>query len=621
MLMPLKPKSSQATSGPTPKPLAPAKKYFITMFLISCLLLAVFTLVIYQQSKANEESTKWVIHSYEVMRNTRAMIINMYDADAAIRNYTNNSSSESLKAYQDAITKLDEKLKALEELTPDNPQQHENAIELQQNIAHFDEISGAEIELLRKHNFTATALQADSEARAQIIQDTREKIGKFGRAEMDLLNARVKASRAQQRNYMRTLFIGAILDLGAFVIANIVIFGLITRGSEVEEELRKSEERFRFLMHGINDGIFDRNLVDNTVYFSPAAKAMLGFSDNEIPNTAEAIDGLIHPDDIAGVWEAVQRYADHESPSYSSLFRMRHKNGDWHWILSRGVGIWDQSGKMLRLVGAHTDVTSQKLREEELKQLNADLEGFTYIASHDLRAPLVNLKGFSMEMQRSLTEAKDVLDRVKTRLPDTERQTLDQALDKDIPEAIGFIQSSVEKMDKLTSAILDLSRIGRREFHLQPVDTGVLVKRCLNALAYEIGAQKVNIECGELPTVISDAVALEQIFGNILDNAVKYLDQHRTGRIEIDAITLTTEIIFSIRDNGRGIGPGDENKVFDIFRRAGNTGNIRGAGMGMAYVKATLRKLSGRIWFQSVPGVGTVFYVGLPTRNIQSEAA
>jgi len=190
-----------------------------------------------------------------------------------------------------------------------------------------------------------------------------------------------------------------------------------------------------------------------------------------------------------------------------------------------------------------------------------------------------------------------------------------------MPEAIGFIQSSVEKMDKLTGAILDLSRIGRREFHLREIDTALLVKRCLNALAYETGSRKIEIVCGDLPPIVSDSVALEQVFGNVLDNAVKYLDPARPGKIEINAITLSNETIFSIRDNGRGISHQDERKVFDIFRRAGNTGNIRGAGIGMAYVKATLRKLGGRIWFQSQPDIGTVFYVSLPSAAERREAA
>lgn len=273
---------------------------------------------------------------------------------------------------------------------------------------------------------------------------------------------------------------------------------------------------------------------------------------------------------------------------------------------------------MRRLVGARTDITAQKKREEDLKQLNADLEGFTYIASHDLRAPLVNLKGFALELQHAMGQIRPLLERACSNISPADRKIFAQVFEKDMPEAIGFVQSSVDRMDKLTGAILDLSRIGRREYHMQIIDTGALVRRCLDVLTYEISSRQIEIVCSTLPAVVSDPMALEQVFGNILENAVKYLQPGRPGHIDVSALVTPTETIFAVKDNGRGISEGDEKKVFDIFRRAGNVGDIRGAGMGMAYVRAALRRLGGRIWFQSTPGKGTVFYVSLPAVQAQN---
>jgi signal transduction histidine kinase len=167
-------------------------------------------------------------------------------------------------------------------------------------------------------------------------------------------------------------------------------------------------------------------------------------------------------------------------------------------------------------------------------------------------------------------------------------------------------------MNLLTSAMLDLSRIGSRKYNFETVDTDKIIKRCIDNLAFEITQKNVAVNCEELPAVTSDGLALEQVFANILDNAVKYLDPARPGSIAIHALHLPGIIQFSIQDNGRGIPDKDRDKVFDVFRRAGNTGVERGAGMGMAYVRALLRKLGGTIWYISQVNQGTTFFFTVP---------
>ena len=138
------------------------------------------------------------------------------------------------------------------------------------------------------------------------------------------------------------------------------------------------------------------------------------------------------------------------------------------------------------------------------------------------------------------------------------------------------------------------------------------MRRCLDTLAYEINRKNVTVTCADLPGIKSDSLALEQVLSNIIDNAVKYLDPSRPGRIDIQVRGYGHEIILSIADNGRGVAQDDKEKVFQIFRRARNASDVRGMGMGMAYVQATVRKLNGAIWFTSVIGEGTTFFLRLP---------
>jgi signal transduction histidine kinase len=161
-------------------------------------------------------------------------------------------------------------------------------------------------------------------------------------------------------------------------------------------------------------------------------------------------------------------------------------------------------------------------------------------------------------------------------------------------------------MDQLINAILKLSRLGRREIKLEPVDVNAIVQATLDSLTYQLGEHQVAVTVGTLPQVVADRTAMEQIVGNLLGNAVKYLDPDRAGEIEITAQHNHDKVRFQIRDNGRGIAAEDMDKVFAPFRRAGRQ-DVPGEGMGLPYVQALVRRHGGRIWCESELGVGTTF--------------
>ena len=247
-----------------------------------------------------------------------------------------------------------------------------------------------------------------------------------------------------------------------------------------------------------------------------------------------------------------------------------------------------------------------KTYSEDLLRINEELKNFVYIVSHDLRAPLVNIKGFSHELGQAVKEFSPLLEKHLVRFDDGEKQRLEGLLKKEIPEALGFIGSSIMRMDALINSILKLSRLGRNELKPELVDTESVVHALLKSLAHQIDMHNVQITIGTLPEIIIDRTAIEHIFGNILDNALKYLESTRPGKIEVTSERNAEEAIFSIRDNGRGIAKDDIPKIFDLFRRAGKQ-DVPGEGMGLAYVKTLVRRHGGRIWCESEPGAGTTF--------------
>jgi PAS domain S-box-containing protein len=275
-------------------------------------------------------------------------------------------------------------------------------------------------------------------------------------------------------------------------------------------------------------------------------------------------------------------------------------------------------GEVHGIVCVAQDIAERKRNEEKLKafsedlqEINEELKSFAYIVSHDLRAPLVNIRGFSEELNRALQEIGPCFEKHLPHLDQADREKVGPLLHKDIPEAISFIGSSVSRMDNLISAILKLSRAGRRTLSLEPVSVQELVGTIVSSLAHQIGSRNISVNAQDLPEVIADKMALEQILGNLLDNAVKYLEPARPGELEVSVERNLGEAIFHVRDNGRGMAKGDIPKAFEIFRRVGRQ-DVPGEGMGLAYVKALVRLHGGRIWCASEPGKGTTFSFTLP---------
>ncbi len=245
-------------------------------------------------------------------------------------------------------------------------------------------------------------------------------------------------------------------------------------------------------------------------------------------------------------------------------------------------------------------------RTRDLAESNEELKSFMYSISHDLRAPLVNIKGFSEELDRSLQEIVPCFDRQLPLLAEADKERIAPILKKDIPESLNFIGSSVNRMDNLINAILKLSRAGRRKLNPERIRVAELMRTILHSLAHQIEARHVRVSVGELPDVVADGTALEQIFGNLLDNAVKYLEPGRTGDIEISADADEESVVFHVRDNGRGMAQEDIPKAFEIFRRVGRQ-DVPGEGIGLAQVRTLVRLHGGRIWCESQLGVGTTF--------------
>ncbi|MEA3122218.1 MAG: hypothetical protein QOH33_1791 [Paraburkholderia sp.] len=293
-------------------------------------------------------------------------------------------------------------------------------------------------------------------------------------------------------------------------------------------------------------------------------------------------------------------------------------------VLHRTSARLAQAEREQAVLQAALQARAQELTEvnENLRHQKQDNDMFIYSVSHDLRSPLVNLQGFSRELQVSCDELRAMLD--DARLPEAERERIAQVLDGNLGEALHFLRTAVARSASIIDALLRVSRAGRLEYQWQRVSVARTVARVVETLRATIAERGVSISVGELPPAWGDPTAIEQIFGNLLGNAVNYLDPGRPGRIEIGATDAPAALAdararmrtYYVKDNGLGIPAACMPKMFSAFQRLRGD-RAKGEGIGLALVRRITERHGGRAWVESMEGVGSTFFVMLPEQPLR----
>jgi signal transduction histidine kinase len=319
-------------------------------------------------------------------------------------------------------------------------------------------------------------------------------------------------------------------------------------------------------------------------------------------------------------------------------------------VIVNSVAVYDASGNYLANRSTLFDATEKKRAEAAIHQLNealeqrvadrtaelaatnADLEQkkqenemFVYSASHDLRSPLVNLQAFSQELSLVLQSIRQLI--TGSDLPaDKAAQGL-KLIDVDMERGIRFIQTAVSRLDAIIDALLRLSRAGRIEYQPQRIDANQMVGRILESMSATLFDRGVSVEVADLPDCWGDPTAVEQVFANLIGNAVNYLDATRPGTIAIGSRQADSNVdgdpsatIYYVKDNGLGIDPAYHGKVFQALKRL-HPKVAPGEGIGLAIAKRIVDRHGGEITFDSAAGEGTTFIVTLPTSNLTSNPA
>lgn len=246
----------------------------------------------------------------------------------------------------------------------------------------------------------------------------------------------------------------------------------------------------------------------------------------------------------------------------------------------------------------------------EMTRKNEEMESMIYIASHDLRSPLVNIQGFGQRLEKAATDIDARL--AQDDVPAAVRTDLAKTLKERIPTALGFIKSGSLKMDTLINGLLRLSRAGRAHLDIRPLDMNAMLHEIVGNLTIQTQQADATIRIDPLPPCLGDQTQINQVFTNLIDNALKYRDPARSLEIRISGQRGRDSVSYVVADTGLGIAEDFQPKVWQLFHRLDPNGPVAGEGLGLSLVRRIIDRHDGKISLASQPGVGSRFIVELP---------
>jgi PAS domain S-box-containing protein len=385
------------------------------------------------------------------------------------------------------------------------------------------------------------------------------------------------------------------------------MFTDITDRKQAEEALRLSSERLQLATRAARIGIWDWDIPRNELVWDESMYHLYGLRSGDFGEAYDAWIRTVHPEDKARTDGEIQAALRGER-EYAPEFRIVRADGSIRYIKADSRTIRDPEGKPLRMIGTNIDITEIKRAEEEIRKLNEELEqrvaertaalqatnkeleGFSYSVSHDLRAPLRAVAGFSRILQE---EYKSSLDAEGQRL-------LDQ------------VNQGATRMGRLIDDILAFSRMSRTKMGTQVVDMTAMARDVFADLQASAADRKIRFTLNALPPAMGDLAMLRQVWSNLLGNAVKYTAQREEAIIEVSGSFQGNELVYCVKDNGAGFDMQYANKLFGVFQRLHTDAQFEGTGIGLAIVRRVLERHSGRVWAEGKVNQGATFHFALP---------
>jgi PAS domain S-box-containing protein len=574
-------------------------------------------LISYQSINAFVVAARWDDHTRQVMlavTDLRAMI---KDAELSTRAYVLSGSQEDLRPYRDSSATVMPQIARLRALTADNLSHQKRLDHLEPSVRQLFADDLRTQRLRDTAGIDAARRWVTGPGHLQLFDGAKQIVSAMLQEESSLLKPRTLRFEAVARQALAAIYFGLGFALVLVAAVAWVIFSDIGTRRRMNQALHDRERQYRSLADAMPQIVWKVAPEGNIEYCNRRTRDYLQVDITSM--TPAQRTQVVHPDDRHIYIERIQRPQMNPAPGIDFLegeYRLRRgSDGAYRWHLARTVIQRDEEGNLLGWIGTATDIHDQKLAEQNIQRLNEalqahgrqleasnqELEAFSYSVSHDLRAPLRGIDGFSQAL----------LEDHGPNMPEEARDHLSR------------IRNAAQRMAQLIDDLLNLSRITRAELCHEPIDLSIIGGAVVADLRRADPQRQIEIRIPESLPARGDVRLMGVVMTNLVGNAWKFTSKTAQPRIELGFQQSLQETIYFVRDNGMGFDMKYAGKLFGAFQRLHAQSEFPGTGIGLATVRRIINRHGGRIWVESEPGKGATFFFTLapPTKNSLLRAA
>ncbi len=622
---------------------APLRRRVTAGFVVALLLTIFIGFLSWRGARLAADDADWVAHTYAVMDALELTAKHVIESETAARGFALTGQAPLLTHYETARGAMAQDEDSLRHLTADNPNQQRRLDVLEWQVGaslKFAETLVSE----RKQSHAVSG--ADEILETERLMDAvRATSQEMHAEEARLLSQRTQRTIAGRRLTSFIMFVGVLA--GALFLA----LGLLAVNREIDVSARARaqistlnaalEERVEQRTAALESEIIERkqaeealkeNLATNEQVLKELADQKFALDQHAIVAVTD-VQGTItyvnekfcaisqySEDELIGQNHRILNSGHHSKEFFQQMYhtiangkvwhgeiKNRAKDGSIYWVDTTIVPFVGEDGKPRQYVAIRADITERKQAEEEIQELNdelehrvvertaqletanKELEAFSYSVSHDLRAPLRHISGFS----KMLTEE------------------FGSSLDPNAQHYVERIQAGTQKMGLLVDELLNLARLGRHALTLQPTGLNSMITEVVAILQPDTAGRRVEWVISDLPTMECDPVLVKQIFQNLLANALKFTRPRAHAVIEVSHKEEDGQPVFMVRDNGIGFSMKYVDKLFGVFQRLHRVEDFEGTGIGLATVQRIVQKHGGRVWAEAELDNGAAFYFTL----------
>ena len=556
--------------------------FFVAMSIITWLGISA-----YSNNRKFKETSRWVAHANEVLYHAEQILTIVVDIESGQRGYSITGDKIFLEPYFSGESVIRQHIQDLQALTADNDRQQKRILHLTDLVETRLGVSKSIIETHANNSDPAKRTTATVYSK-QLVDDIRKLIREFQEEEKTLSKQRATLNEQDVQRFNNAFV--------ALLVATGIILALVFISTNNNLKARiKADQSLRLALERIKD-MYDKapcgyHSIDANGFFEEMNQTWLhwlGYDREEVIGKLKFAD-ILAPESVKQFDEFYSIFRKHGFVN-DAEFKILRKDGSTFPVILNATAIYDNTGTFLKSRSTVFDYTERKHAEEKILQLNHELEAFTYSVSHDLRAPLRSIDGYSRILSEDYSES----------------------LDSEGKRILGTVIKNANRMGKLIDDLLDFSRIGRKEIVKAKYNMDVLVRSVLEELT-EMEEDRI-IECGihNVASVVSDPTLLRQVWCNLISNALKYSRKKDKTSVEITSQIEGREIIYRIQDNGTGFDMQYSHKLFHVFQRLHRPQDFEGTGVGLAIVHRVITRHGGRVWAEGKVNEGAIFYFSLP---------